>query len=275
MDTTTFCPHCGAEVPNGAQFCPRCGKAVAVPAAIPVAPPAPAPAPAPRPVQPSSAPVPSPARSRTWWIIPVVVLALGAVVFLLLTGAPYGRDGDKAVSPRASTAETETIREGDSSSAATATLVEEPAPPAATTTTVAVPPPILREEPPPSVLGEPATTTPPPTRPREEVRPRVVVVPPPSRPRENVPPPVAVAPPPSREISGDEAVNILRGFVTSRDYYRIGTTCTSIRNAGYKNVGYTLEVHDTCRDRLLGLWRVDAKTREVFRQREDGRYLRP
>jgi predicted nucleic acid-binding Zn ribbon protein len=210
VDTTTFCPHCGAEVPDGAQFCPRCGKEVAVPVA-------------PRP-------------RALWWIIPVIVLVLGVVIFLLLTGAPYGRDEDKPVTPRASSSETETIREGDSATAATATLVEEPPPVATTTTAAAGPPPVIHEE---------------------------------------VPPPVAVVPAPAREISADEAVNILRGFVTSRDYYRIGTACTSVRNAGYKNVGYTLEVHDTCNDRLLGLWRVDARTREIFRQREDGRYLHP
>jgi hypothetical protein len=183
----------------------------------------------------------------------VIVLVLGAIIFLLLTGAPYGRDEEKPVTQTQNS--TETISEGDSSSAATATLVDDEPPPVASTTTTTTP-----AEPPPVIREEPRTTTPPPARPREDV-----------------PPVVAVAPPPARvaEISFTEAVNVLRGFITSRDYYGIGTACTGISNVRYHNVGYTLEVHDTCGGRLLGLWRVDAKTREIFRQRPDGRYLPP
>lgn len=98
-------------------------------------------------------------------------------------------------------------------------------------------------------------------------------------------PPAASPPTPvsrpvaSAEMTGAQAEATLRGFVTSRNYYGITTECVGIQNRGYENVGYTLEVWDRCAgggaSRLLGRWRVDARTREVFRQREDGRYLRP
>lgn len=245
MTTTNYCPHCGAPVPEGAQFCPRCGKTVAVAPAVPP----PVPPPVAPPVAPTPAALPAEGSRRAlWWIIPAALAVIAIVIFLLLAGAPYGRDEQQPVTR----AETETIGEGDASTAATATLIDEPPP------TATQPPPILREEPPPSVIGEPATITPPPAQPREEV-----------------PPPAAAPPPRIVEISSDEAVAVLRGFVASRDYYGIGTACTAVRSTGYRNAGYDLEVHDTCTDRLLGLWRVDAKTREIFRQREDGRYLRP
>ncbi|HEY0144216.1 MAG TPA: hypothetical protein VGF48_25245 [Thermoanaerobaculia bacterium] len=213
------------------------------------------------------------------WIVPLALLVIGGIIFLLLSGAPYGRDSETKVGEQPPT---ETIAEGES--AATATLVEagDPAPPTTGTgldQTATMAPPILREEPPPSVIGEPTTTTPPPRQqPREDVpvtTPRPTPVPAPAqstpRPAQTEP----VSPPASGEISRDEAVNILRGYVTSSDYYGIGARCTSIRGGTYRNVGYTMEVHDSCSNRLLGNWRVDSKTREVFRQQGDGRYLRP
>jgi hypothetical protein len=84
---------------------------------------------------------------------------------------------------------------------------------------------------------------------------------------------------PSEEISGDEAVATLRNYVRSTRYYPVAGECIRVENRGYRNVGYTLEVWHSCigggASRLLGRWRVDSKTREIFRQREDGRYLRP
>jgi hypothetical protein len=70
-------------------------------------------------------------------------------------------------------------------------------------------------------------------------------------------------------------VATLRGFLVTRNYYDTGAGCLRVSSAGYSNVGYTLDVHDSCASRHLGRWRVDARTREVFRQREDGRFLRP
>lgn len=77
------------------------------------------------------------------------------------------------------------------------------------------------------------------------------------------------------EISESEALATLRGYINGRDYYHVEPDCIAVRSGGYRNVGYTIDVRDSCSSRLLGRWRVDAKTREVFRQREDGRYLRP
>jgi hypothetical protein len=189
------------------------------------------------PVEPSS-------RRGLWWVVPAVVVAIVIIVFLVLAGAPYGRDEQKPVASRP--VETETIGEGDTSTAANATLVEEDEAPAPATTTIATqPPPVIREEAPPAVVPTPAPV------PAPAPAPRVV------------------------EITTSQAMAVLRGFITSRDYYGVGTACTGVRSNGYENVGYNLEVHDTCANRLLGRWRVDAKTREVFRQHEDGRYLRP
>ena len=81
------------------------------------------------------------------------------------------------------------------------------------------------------------------------------------------------------EISPSDAEAILRHYVTASDYYRVKGECLRINNRGYRNVGYTLEIWNACEpdgaSRMLGSWRVDAKTREVFRRRDDGRYLRP
>lgn len=77
------------------------------------------------------------------------------------------------------------------------------------------------------------------------------------------------------EITEETALEILRSYISSRKYYDVETSCLSVGSRGYANAGYTLEVVDRCADRSLGRWRVDSKTREVFRQREDGRYLRP
>ncbi|HYO77482.1 MAG TPA: hypothetical protein VE010_13555, partial [Thermoanaerobaculia bacterium] len=103
-------------------------------------------------------------------------------------------------------------------------------------------------------------------------------------PRRVTPPPAA--PPqqasqtPSGEISDAQAAATLRGFIASSNYYDgVSGDCVQVRSHGYRNVGYTFSVWDGCMagggSRMLGRWRVDSKTREVFRQREDGRFLRP
>lgn len=79
------------------------------------------------------------------------------------------------------------------------------------------------------------------------------------------------------EISSSRAVERLASFLRSSNYYSRSADCVSLRSAGYRNVGYTIEVYETCAGspRLLDRWRVDAKTEEVFKQRGDGRYVRP
>ena len=246
-----YCANCAAPLPPGAEFCPKCGRDLRVDHAAPA---------------PIAAP---PARRRTpWWVVPLVIVGLVVVAFLVLLGLPFGgRDADRPVS---TAAKTETVAEADPVPSAapvpTGTLIdvtEEPPPEVlaptptqttATTATIATTPPVR--------------TTPPPARtvpaPRTEPR---------TEPRRETPPPAAEER--SEEIGVSEAMSIVRGFVTSRDYYGVGANCIAVGSLGYQNVGYTLEVRDSCSQRSLGRWRVDAKTRELFRQREDGRYLRP
>ena len=56
-----------------------------------------------------------------------------------------------------------------------------------------------------------------------------------------------------------------------------GGTADVVVVSGHR--GFDYEVWHSCErgggSRLLGRWRVDALTREVFRQYDDGRYLRP
>ena len=80
-------------------------------------------------------------------------------------------------------------------------------------------------------------------------------------------------------LNDQQASAMLRDFVASRDFYDVGADCMRIESRGFRNRGYAYEVWHTCgrggASRLLGRWRVDALTREVFRQHDDGRYLRP
>jgi hypothetical protein len=195
-------------------------------------------------------------------------------------GLPFGGD-DEAPSTR-TRAETETIAEGGPVSsqpgAATGTLVEvDPAP-----TT----PPLARTPDPGSGIATTTTTepalvpTPTPTPVRTTPTPVPTPVPTPARTPARTPEPrpeptPAPARVPSSEITQSQAEAVLRGYVTSRRYYDIGSECVSVSTREYRNVGYTIDVHDSCNSKHLGRWRVDSKTQEVFRQREDGRYLRP
>ena len=81
------------------------------------------------------------------------------------------------------------------------------------------------------------------------------------------------------EISEPEATSALRRHLAAANPYDVSSTCLQLRSAGYRNVGYTFSVWDACVEgggtRMLGRWRVDARTGEVFRQGDDGRYVRP
>lgn len=192
--------------------------------------------------------------------MPLVIVGLVVIVWLLLAGLPFGRDEE----PRVEATKVETIAEGTARETAapqTGTIVDvtedAQAPPMNTATVAPMPVP-----PPPSDID--ATPTPVP-QPQPQPQPQ----------RET---PARETPP--REISEDEATNVLRGYITSRTYYEgVRPECVQLRASGYQNVGYGFSVWDSCvsggGSRMLGRWRVDAKTREVFRQRDDGRYLRP
>jgi hypothetical protein len=167
---------------------------------------------------------------------PIAMLVLGLVIWALLAGMPFG--GDRL--ERREDAQFDTITEGDAPAGSNnrELIVEGEAPPVVQPTAT-VPP----------LVPAPVTTA---------------------------PPPVAVpVEPPTAELSQDEAVSTLRTYITSRDDYGVSSDCASVSPVEYRNAGYTLDASDSCDRRSLGRWRVDAKTREVFRQSEDGRYLRP
>lgn len=187
------------------------------------------------------------------------VALLLALIWFALTRFPFGtrvRSVDARTAPRV----TETI--GEESATAGRPYdpgeIHELEPPPTLTTTASAAPPM--------------TSTVTPTLPGAAVP-------------EDPPPPAAEQPPtdpaPSREISADRAAERLSSYLRSTNYYRLPTDCMSLRSLGYRNVGYTFEVWSRgceeadSRSELLGRWRVDARTEEVFRQRDDGRYLRP
>ena len=80
-------------------------------------------------------------------------------------------------------------------------------------------------------------------------------------------------------LNDEQASATLREYVTSRDYYDVEDDCVRVESRGLRNRGFDYEIWHSCErgggSRLLGRWRVDALTREVFRQYGDGRYLRP
>ena len=114
-----------------------------------------------------------------------------------------------------------------------------------------------------SQIGDPAPVAPqrsipqpqPPRQPQQQPRPR--------------------APQAAAEITESQAVDVLRTYIASRRDYAIDSGCIAVSSLGYENAGYTLDVSDRCGGKSLGRWRVDSKNRDVFRQRQDGRFLRP
>jgi hypothetical protein len=235
-------------------------------------------------VPPATAP---PARRSTWWIVPLVIVGLIVVAWLLLAGLPFGGEDKRVVA----TSTTETIAEGTATvrPIETGTVVEVGQDDEFATETAPPPPLATATQPVPT----PTQTTPPATQTQpviveERLEPRQpAAIPAPPRPIPR-PQPVENNPAPrpeprpaaSAEISESEATSVLRGHLAgSNPYEGVSSSCMQLRSLGYRNVGYTFAAWDTCVEgggsRMLGRWRVDSKTREVFRQRDDGRYLRP
>ena len=208
----------------------------------------------------SSGAIPSRERGSRWWIVPAVLVGLVVLAWLVVAGMPFGTSDKPPATPQV-----DTVAEAPAS-APSATIVEVPGDEDRGGTV-------------PSVTTEPAIPSEgssPPRPSAPETRKAT------TRTRDQQPIPPATSPARAevqREISPSDAEGILRNYVTSTDYYRVKGECIRINNRGYKNVGYTLEIWNTCEpggaSRMLGSWRVDAKTREVFRRRDDGRYLRP
>lgn len=264
----SLCATCGTPLAPDARFCSKCATPVATPGPLQPTPPV---APA------VGATVPAAqARRSTWWIVPLVIVVLIVIAWLVVAGLPFG-DEKRVVT----TSTTETIAEGTTGAQLepTGTVVElggTAEPPFATTT---APPPqststqiVTQTQPPPTIVEEPTVTQ--------------DAIPAPPRPIPR-PAPVQTAPgrePPQAEtraeISEAEATSILRNHLAAANPYGgVSADCLQLRSVGYRNVGYTYSMWDACVEgggtRMLGRWRVDAKTREVFRQRDDGRYLRP
>jgi type IV secretory pathway VirB10-like protein len=247
----TQCANCGAPLTPDAQFCSKCGKPAVLPGAA---------------ERPHTNTVPIARQRRsTWWIVPAVIVGLIVIAWLVLAGLPFGRE--KSI---VTTETSETIAE--------ATVAT---PPAETGTVVdlggTAEPPFEMETAPPQITP-PITQTQPTTQPPPVIVEEPVVIPPPPRP---VPVPVPTTrepePEPVREeISESEARSTLRRHLAAANPYGVSPNCLQLRSAGYRNAGYTFSVWDACVEgggtRMLGRWRVDAKTREVFRQGDDGRY---
>lgn len=80
-------------------------------------------------------------------------------------------------------------------------------------------------------------------------------------------------------MSPGQADAILLGWVRDNDHYGVPSSCVAIRNLGFENRGYTIELlASDCPGRgdgVLGRWRVDTETSRVYEQKSDGRYLAP
>lgn len=76
-----------------------------------------------------------------------------------------------------------------------------------------------------------------------------------------------------------QADAILIRWIRSSDHYDVPSSCVAVRNLGFENRGYTIELFaSNCpgrSDGLLGRWRVDTETSRVYEQKSDGRYLAP
>lgn len=89
---------------------------------------------------------------------------------------------------------------------------------------------------------------------------------------------LSTASPPEGDLSEAGAVATLLGWVTTNDHYDVRDSCIGVRSQGYSNRGYTIELlalNCDGRDGLLGRWRVDTLTHDVYEQKPDGRYLSP
>lgn len=196
--------------------------------------------------------------------VPITLIILGIAVWALLSGMPFATDSKKLT--RTEQPAPAVINE---QSGTTATTSEIRDPNTISTTTTAMP---MGMPPPPSQTAVQPQAAPAPAPP-----PAVPVIP-----VRRQPPPIRRPPETSTmaaagEITESQGEDIVRDYVTSRDYYGVGSAdCVGAVSQGYKNRGYAIDIVDRCGDRgRLGRWRVDSVTREVFVQRADGRYLRP
>ena len=283
-----FCSKCGNNIPQGAQFCPNCGQSVVpVPVVTKPAvtkPPVVAP---PRTVPPASTATPvhtQPRNSKSWIWVPVAMIGLIVILWAVLAGMPFGgNDGPvrqaqpqvDVIAERPAAENTAPITEvtqpGEQPVVPPLTTSVNTTPsPAQTSTVTATPPPMTSAAPPVTARPTPVPVTPAPAPVRQT---------PPVQQPKPAPQPSTSAPAPARdgsgEISESEAMSLLRNYIGTRDQYGSSVDCVTVGSEGYKNRGYTLYARDKCDNHSFGRWRVDALTREVFREKSDGRFLRP
>ncbi|HXI11708.1 MAG TPA: zinc ribbon domain-containing protein [Thermoanaerobaculia bacterium] len=299
-----FCANCGTAIPDTSNYCPSCGiqvargqrvtahnltqdqSAVTVREAGILPPPAPArptipipppPAPAPLatavPPPPPSSPSPDrPTSAARFWLfgVPLALAALGLLAWAVLSGLPFG-GRDKPIGKQAR--QLPVVNEGE---AATATVAEidsesEPVrqrqPPASD---------VIRSKPRPK--QRPVATTS-----NEQMTVAVPSATPTRSPERNVPDPAPSEPTRAKrdEITEARATDLVDTFVRSNNGYDRAGDCYRTRSVGYENRGFTIEVvtqpceDDSSPSRILGRWRVDSVTEEIFRQNRSGRFVRP
>ena len=84
-------------------------------------------------------------------------------------------------------------------------------------------------------------------------------------------------------ISEEQAVHQVTTWIKSNRYYDVPPDCLRAKSLGYKHAGYTIELvaegcpgnPETRLEGVVGRWRVDAKTAEIYVQNGEGRYVPP
>jgi len=245
MTTPEYCPNCGAELPPGAQFCPRCGQTVVVAA------------------EPARV---VPDRASRWWVIaiPIGIIAVALIAWAILAGMPYGSQRSQVQTlPGADTANT--IGENAQTTETVSQI-------GGTTTTIDRGPVAVPSTQPPL---QPAPIQPAPIIVQQQTPPPMTTSP--AAPAPTPPMASASTAPQPTEISEDDAVSRLRDFLARNNPYSTSADCIGLATLGERNHGYTIDVRDTCAStpNTLGRWRADAVTGEVYRQNDDGRYVKP
>ena len=202
-------------------------------------------APAVAPVVAPAHPVREGARSNAWIWIVVSLLVLGLLAWVLLSALPG--DDEDGFSQSSNEAPVVDREQPEGMVALESVAVDDPAEP------------IVIEE-----IGRPA-----PAESAEQPDP-------PQRSPEDETSPAAGR---GGSMTASQADAVLIRWIRSRNHYGVPSSCIAVRNLGFSNRGYTIELQATgCpgrRDGLLGRWRVDTETSRVYEQKGDGRFLAP